>query len=153
MICWMSMIPKGKFSTHLTDIDGHILLFVGPVAQSQPQLLLAVDSTQLHLLHGREKKTNKHISAEWTGSWVVTGHPYYDHHYIYDWCDHNNSWAQGHTPTVHKVSTNEASSIRGETSPRSSSKSCCLCSRLSWIVEHLTWIFINKSKDGACVGV
>lgn len=59
----MSMIPKGKFSTHLTDIDGHILLFVGPVAQSQPQLLLAVDSTQLHFLRGQEKK-NKHIKPE-----------------------------------------------------------------------------------------
>lgn len=33
-ISYKSIILKGKLSTHLTDIDGHILLFICSVAQS-----------------------------------------------------------------------------------------------------------------------
>lgn len=39
-----------SLQTHLADKDGHVLLFIGSVAQGQSQLLLAVDPTQLHLL-------------------------------------------------------------------------------------------------------
>lgn len=53
-----SIILKGKLSTHLTDIDCHILLFICSVAQSQPQLLLAVESTQLHFLCRSQGKYN-----------------------------------------------------------------------------------------------
>lgn len=35
---------------HLADIDAGVLLIVGPVAQRQAELLLAILPTQLHLL-------------------------------------------------------------------------------------------------------
>lgn len=35
---------------YLTDIDSHVLLIIGPVTDSQPQLLLAANAAQLHLL-------------------------------------------------------------------------------------------------------
>lgn len=36
--------------SYLTDIDSRVLLIIGSVTDSQPQLLLAANATQLHLL-------------------------------------------------------------------------------------------------------
>lgn len=60
----VGVMMREPTSTHLTDVDGHVLFLVGPVAQSQPQLLMAAESTQFHFLHSYEntkdwKETNQ----------------------------------------------------------------------------------------------